>query len=118
MDDRKPKPLDIATSSPNPDAGTPLWLMGSHSDAERDRCALLMKHAAELLHELKAAAELLVDVCDYYRQQKPLPSALDCRRVAMDAWNVIALATGEITEGTWGIRRRTARRRPGRPWCV
>jgi hypothetical protein len=97
----KPKPLDITTHLPtDPNAGAPFWLMGSVDSAERERCALIMRHAPELLHELKAAAELLVDVCDHYRDGKPMPSALNCRRVALDAWNVIALAEGTVTEGT------------------
>jgi hypothetical protein len=93
----KPKPLDIATHPPtDPKAYWPLWLR--HGPEHAERLALLMSHAPELLHELKAAAELLVDVCDHYRDGKPMPSALGCRRVA--EWNVINLAEGKITEGT------------------
>jgi hypothetical protein len=100
--DRKPAPFDIATEPPaDPAAGTSYWMMGSIDSAERERRALIMRHAPELLNELKAAAELLVDVCDHHRDGKPLPSALDCRRTAMDAWNVIALAEGKVTVGTW-----------------
>jgi hypothetical protein len=69
--DRKSAPFDIATHPPaDPDAGSPLWLMGSIDDAERERRARIMRHAPELLNELKVAAELLVDLRDYHRQEK------------------------------------------------
>jgi len=45
--------------------------------------------------------ELLIDVCDHHRQGKPLPSPTACRRAAMDSLNVIALAEGKVSEGTW-----------------
>jgi len=102
----KPKPFEIC-SIPNdgPDGGRH-WVYRMEIDeserecAEHERRALLMRHAPGLLHELKVALELLVDVCDHHREQKPLPSALACRRAALDAWNVIGLAEGKITEGT------------------
>jgi len=96
----KPAPLGIATAPPtDPSAATPLYL-GRLDAAERERVAVLLRHAPALLHELKAAVELLLGVCDHYRQDAPLPSAFDCRRTAMDALNVIALAEGRATVGT------------------
>jgi hypothetical protein len=102
----KPTPFKILSCPlANPDHGGHwvYWMEIDQSErecAEHERRALLMMHAPGLLHELKIALELLVDVCDHHRQEKPLPSALACRRAALDAWNVIGLAEGKITEGT------------------
>ncbi len=71
-----------------------------HGFAEHERRALLMMHAPELLHELKAAADLLLQVCGHWRDGKPLPTQTAARHVAMDALNVIDLAQGRKTEGT------------------
>ena len=71
-----------------------------HSFAEHERRALLMTHAPELLHELRVALEILLQVLDHQRDGKPLPLQTAVRHVAMDAINVIDLAEGRKTEGT------------------
>jgi len=71
-----------------------------HAPAEHERRAVLMRHAPELLNELKAAFELLMRVLDHQRDGKPLPAQTAVRHVALDAWNVIDLAEGRKTVGT------------------
>jgi hypothetical protein len=102
----KPKPFEIFSYPPdNPDDGRD-WVYMMKTDAserdfaEHERRALIMRHAPELLHELKAATELLLQLCDHGRDGKPLPMQSAARHVAMDALNVIDLAEGRKTEGT------------------
>jgi hypothetical protein len=97
----KPAPLDIATRPPNDGTATPFWLMGCTTPADAERLALLMSHSPELLNELRACYETLLRVLDHQRDGKPLPPQFETRRTAQDAWNVLGLATGAITEGTW-----------------
>ncbi len=68
--------------------------------AEHARRALIMQHAPCLLHELKDAFELLLQVLDHQRDGKPLPVQTAMRHAAMDTANVIDLAEGRKTEGT------------------
>ena len=100
----KPKPFEISCYPPNnPDDYCTYWIKIGPAEqefAEHERRALLMSHAPELLHELKAATELLLQVCDHGRQGKPLPTQTAARHIAMDALNVIDLAEGRKTEGT------------------
>jgi hypothetical protein len=100
--DPKPKPFDITTDPPaNPAAGSPLWLLGSHDAAEYEDRVLIMRHAPELLHELRACYEILLRVLDHQRDGVPLPSQIAIRRTCQDVLNVVGLAEGTITEGTW-----------------
>jgi hypothetical protein len=101
----KPKPFKIfSCSEANPDTGHWVYKMEIGNDervpAEHERRAVLMRHAPELLNELKAAFELLMQVLDHQRDGKPLPTQRAVRHVALDAWNVIDLAQGRKTEGT------------------
>jgi hypothetical protein len=100
----KPKLFEISCYPPNnPDDYCTYWIKIGPAEqelAEHQRRALLMTHAPELLHELKAATELLLQVCDHGRQGKPLPTQTAARHIAMDALNVIDLAEGRKTEGT------------------
>jgi hypothetical protein len=99
----KPKPFEILLS-PQFDGERWVYVMrvgdNEHESAEHMRRAVLMMHAPALLHELKAAFELLLQVLDHHRDGKPLPPKLIVRRVALDTWNVIDLAEGRKTEGT------------------
>jgi hypothetical protein len=99
----KPKPFEILLS-PQFDGEHWVYIMrggdDEHEYAEHMRRAVLMTHAPSLLHELKAAFELLLQVLDHHRDGKPLPPQLTVRRVALDTWNVIDLAEGRKTEGT------------------
>jgi hypothetical protein len=99
----KPKPFEIFLS-PQPDREHWVYMMRVGDDeneyAEHTRRAVLMMHAPALLHELKAAFQLLLQVLDHHRDGKPLPPKLSVRRVALDSWNVIDLADGRKTEGT------------------
>jgi hypothetical protein len=100
----KPRPFEISCYPPNdPDDYRSYWMKigpTEHAFAEYERRVLLMRHAPELLHELKAAFELLLQVLDHHRDGKPLPLQTAVRHAAMDAWNVIELAEGRKTEGT------------------
>ena len=97
----KPKPLKISCYPPNDaDPYWSYWMKADRDPAELERCALVMRHAPELLHELKAAFELLMKVLDHQRDGNPLPTQTAVRHVAMDVWNVIDLAEGRKTEGT------------------
>ena len=94
------EPFEISTNPPPAlEAATLFWLAGNHDVADRERIAVLMRHAPELLAELKRAAALLVAICDHHRQGAPLPSPTDCRHAALDAWNAVALAEGRMTVG-------------------
>jgi hypothetical protein len=70
--------------------------------AEHRRRELIMSHSPELLHELRAATELLMKVLDHRRIGTPLPSRAAKRNVVIDAWNVIDLAEGRTTKGNIG----------------
>jgi hypothetical protein len=101
----KPKPFKIfSCSEANPDRDHWVYKMeignDEHASPEHERRAVLMRHAPELLNELKAAFELLMQVLDHQRDGKPLPTQAAVRHVALDAWNVIDLAEGRKTEGT------------------
>ena len=97
----KPAPFQIFIYPPNdPNAYWPYWMKADSEPGEQERRALIMRHAAELLHELKAALEILAQVLDHQRDGKPLPLQTAVRHVAMDVWNVIDLAEGRKTEGT------------------
>jgi hypothetical protein len=102
----KPKPFRIfSCPQANPDdRGHWAYMMeigkDEHTFAEHTRRALIMQHSPELLHELKAAFELLLQVLDHHRDGKPLPAKMAVRHVALDTWNVIDLAEGRKTEGT------------------
>src|SRR5215470_5272225 len=57
----KPKPFEISCYPPNDaDPYWSYWMKADRDPAELERCALVMRHAPELLHELKAAFELLM----------------------------------------------------------
>jgi hypothetical protein len=101
----KPKPFKIfSCSEAKADGSHLVYKMEIGNDeygaAEHERRALLMRHAPELLNELKAAFELLMQVLDHQREGKRLPTQTAVRHVALDAWNVIDLAEGRKTEGT------------------
>ena len=99
----KPKPFEISCYPPNDQYAWSYWMKIGPDElrrADAERRALLMRHAPELLHELKAATELLLQLCDHGRDGKPLPTQTAARHVAMDALNVIDLAEGHKTEGT------------------
>jgi hypothetical protein len=102
----KPKPFKIfSCSQASPDNREHwIYMMEIGEDeltlTEHARRAVIMRHAPGLLHELKAAFELLLQVLDHQRDGKPLPMQTAVRHAAMDAWNIIDLAEGRKTEGT------------------
>jgi hypothetical protein len=104
--DMKPKPLKIfSCPQANPDDGEHWAYMmeigkDEHTAAEHERHALLMRHAPELLYELKATTELFLQVFLHEFEGKPLPMPMAARHVVLDALNVIDLAEGRKTEGT------------------
>jgi hypothetical protein len=95
----KPTPFQIISyhqaDSNNGEHQADVKEIGTH---EHER--LLMQHAPELLHELKTALGLLLQVLDHHREGKPLPAKSVVRHVALDALNVIDSAEGRRTEGT------------------
>ena len=102
----KPQSFEIVSHPPLTDpAKGNYWLYwmkigpDEQDPAKHERRASLMRHAPELLHELKAAFKLLLQVLDHQRDGKSLPTQTAVRRVAIDAWNVIDLAEGRKTEG-------------------
>ena len=76
----KPKPFEILLS-PQFDGEHWVYIMrvgdDEHEYTEHMRRAVLMTHAPALLHELKAAFELLLQVLDHHRDGKPLPPETD-----------------------------------------
>jgi hypothetical protein len=102
----KPKPFEIFfCSHASPDSREHwIYMMKIGQDeltfTGHARRALIMLHAPGLLHELKAAFELLLRVLDHQRDGKPLPMRTAVGHAAMDAWNIIDLAEGRKTEGT------------------
>jgi hypothetical protein len=103
--DPNPKPFEISAYPPNdPHSYWAYWMKVGPDErvpAEHERRALLMRHAPELLHELRACYEILLRVLDHHRDGVPLPPQFATRRTCQEALNVIGLAEGKIVEGTW-----------------
>ena len=102
----KPKPFKIFSCPQANSDGGDHWVytmevgQDEHTLTEYERRALLIRHAPELLHELKISFGIIKQLLAHLAEGRPLPLQTDVRHAAMDVWNVIDLAEGRKTEGT------------------